>query len=42
MAQAKARRLPWLLMCKIYGTRDWMVMAQGWDRVRIWSEVSDA
>lgn len=34
--QAKARRLPWLLMSKIHGTGSWLVQRQG-ETPAVWS-----
>lgn len=37
MAQAKARRLPWMLLSKIAGTGSWLVQRQG-HRPAVWHE----
>lgn len=37
MRQAKARRLPWMLMSKISGTGSWLVQRQG-ERPTTWHE----
>lgn len=37
MAQAKARKLPWMLLSKIAGTSSWLVQRQG-DRPVVWHE----
>lgn len=37
MAQAKARRLPWMLLSKIAGTSSWLVQRQG-HRPAVWHE----
>lgn len=36
-AQAKARRLPWMLVSKISGTSSWLVQRQG-EKPIVWSE----
>jgi hypothetical protein len=40
MAQAKARKLPWMLMSKIAGTGFWLVQRQGMNPV-VWFEKSN-
>lgn len=37
MTQAKARRLPWMLLSKIAGTSSWLVQRQG-HRPAVWHE----
>ena len=37
MAQAKARKLPWMLLSKIAGTSSWLVQRQG-ERPVVWHE----
>jgi Holliday junction resolvase-like predicted endonuclease len=37
MAQAKARRLPWMLLSKIAGTSSWLVQRQN-QRPAVWHE----
>ena len=37
MDQAKARRLPWMLVSKISGTSSWLVQRQG-EKPTVWSE----
>lgn len=37
MAQAKARKLPWMLMSKIAGTTSWLIQRQG-ERPVVWHE----
>ena len=37
MTQAKARKLPWMLMSKIHGTRWWLVQRKGMSPV-LWAE----
>ena len=37
VAQAKARRLPWMLLSKISGTSSWLVQRQG-EKPIVWSE----
>ena len=37
MRQAKARRLPWMLISKIHGTSSWLIQRQGMPPV-VWSE----
>ena len=39
MEQAKARKLPWMLMAKIAGTSSWLVQRQGMKAV-VWHEKS--
>lgn len=37
MAQAKARKLPWMLLSKIAGTSSWLVQRQA-ERPSVWHE----
>lgn len=37
MEQAKARKLPWMLMNKIHGTRAWLIQRKGF-RPALWFE----
>lgn len=37
MAQAKARKLPWMLLSKIGGTSSWLIQRQG-ERPIVWHE----
>lgn len=39
MAQGKARRLPWMLLSKIAGTRSWLVQRQN-QRPAVWHETN--
>lgn len=41
MTQAKARRLPWMLLSKIAGTSSWLVQRQG-QRPVVWHEQGEA
>ena len=40
MAQAKARRLPWMLLSRVSGTTSWLVQRQG-QRPAIWHSSAD-
>jgi hypothetical protein len=39
MAQAKKRRLPWMLISRIAGTDSWLIQRQG-ERPVVWTEVA--
>lgn len=40
MAQAKARKLPWMLVSKIAGSSSWLVQRQGM-RPAVWHETTE-